>query len=142
MNNILKDVIFIIDYDVKNNFYIIITEFMNNYYKYIFFNDFFNKYSNVNIEILKNLFDNKDSLKYICHDQQYLNIEMIICYNINTFMIQEEILFKFTKEDSKEFIDLYKNKKNNIHKPISQKMEEDLDVIINNIKEKFKFLCV
>ena len=34
------------------------------------------------------------------------------------------------------------NKKNNIHKPISQKMEEDLDVIINNIKEKFKFLCV
>ena len=57
-------------------------------------------------------------------------------------MIQEEILFKFTKEDSKEFIDLYKNKKNNIHKPISPKMEEDLDVIINNIKEKFKFLCV
>lgn len=142
MNNILKDVIFVIEYDVKNNFYVIITEFMDTYYKYIFFNDFFNKYSNVNIEILKKLLDDKHSLKYICHDQQYLNIEMMISYNINTFMIQEEILFKFTKEDSKEFIDLYKNKKNNIVKPISQKMEEDLDVIINNIKEKFKFFCV
>lgn len=142
MNNILKDVIFIIEYDVKNNFYMIITEFMDTYYKYIFFNDFFNKYSNVNIEILKKLFDDKHTLRYICHDYQYLNIEMMLSYNINAFMIQEEILFKFTKEDSKEFIDLYKNKKNNITKPISQKMEEDLDIIINNIKEKFKFFCV
>jgi len=112
MNNTLKNSFFVIEYDVKNNFYIIITEFMNSYYKYIFFNDFFNKYSNINFENLKKLFHDKEYLTYINHDLQYLNIQLTISSNINTFMIQEDILFKFTLENSKEFIDLYKSKKN------------------------------